>query len=703
MPVMTHERVKQAALFLLYGGVALLCFLPLMFPGGILTVDDSAHCYLPDFLNGPYLINPHLALGYPTFSNPDGATFYPLRLFLQLVGVHLLKLPLLSFNLYLLLTYAMAGLFCHLFLRKLTGRFLPSLFGGLTYMLGSAMGLRWEHPPILNALAWWPLLLLAMEMARERPGKKPLAIGALAVGMMILGSHPQYWIYVVLASAVYGLFRLPNEKKAAFAGYVTLMFALGVLIGAAQALPTLELYGSFGRAGMDYVGTLENQVEPVRFLHAVAPRFPRFLFWNLPTNNNVDYQEVAFYFGLAPFLLALYALFFVRMPRSLRAWLMVAMGLAVCLALGDRTPLARWLASVPVVGNFRCLGRALFICVMGGVISSAIAMEHLLTTSRVRPVFLWLLVAVTVVDLALFNQFAGGHLGMYRSYSGHFPAGDALSDLRAEKIGYQRVVDLSDELLKGDRASVHKIDVASNMRSWDDESLDENFYLRLLSAMRGEIPGSHLPALMGVRYSLQLNATARPPLPGWERRPFADERFQLYERTGSRGVAWVVPSTSTASRKRILEEFQQERVDPYERAFVEHEPKTPASAGGTVNVAGRSRLSWTMEAQTTGPSFLVFSERHHPAWRVWVDGQPAKVERTNGLFLGVPLPTGGKHTIVWRFLPWSLAVGCLVSALGLGFVVFLLRRAERGNAHIARIPKLELSGLPTNPGQPELA
>ena len=72
---------------------------------------------------------------------------------------------------------------------------------------------------------------------------------------------------------------------------------------------------------------------------------------------------------------------------------------------------------------------------------------------------------------------------------------------------------------------------------------------------------------------------------------------------------------------------------------------------------------------------------YHPAWRAWVDGQPARVYATNLVMRGVLVPAGAT-SLELRFVPFMASwpgIGLLAAGLVLGGLIFgLLRHFTRG-------------------------
>ena len=85
---------------------------------------------------------------------------------------------------------------------------------------------------------------------------------------------------------------------------------------------------------------------------------------------------------------------------------------------------------------------------------------------------------------------------------------------------------------------------------------------------------------------------------------------------------------------------------------------------------------------TTVATVLLFNDRHDPNWKVWVDGQPAKLLRANFIMRGIALTasTAG-HKVEWRYDPparslhISMAAGIVGLLIG-GAGIFCGRRED---------------------------
>ena len=76
-----------------------------------------------------------------------------------------------------------------------------------------------------------------------------------------------------------------------------------------------------------------------------------------------------------------------------------------------------------------------------------------------------------------------------------------------------------------------------------------------------------------------------------------------------------------------------------------------------------------VETDMVHPGFLIFSDSYHPDWKVFVNGKTGRIFLANMLVRGVFLEKG-KHTVSFRFQPFSFYIGGLMSAITL--IVLLL-------------------------------
>jgi hypothetical protein len=267
----------------------------------------------------PYALS--AAGGTPLLANSQSAPFYPINFLFYALPASLVWY---GFGLTGALHMGIAVFAAYRFLRRLELRRSACLLGASAFGL-SAPVITWLALPTFLAVACWiPCLLLAVRGACAG-GKRSVAYGvgaAACVGLMLLAGHLQIALYGLMLGAAYAVFRLVAEcrgdRAAAGRAAATLVaaLALGILFALPQLLPAVELSRNSHRAAAGPTGESYGQyistALPVRSLATLLlpnffghpnPAGPNDWYWN--TNN---YAEWALYAGVAPLLLAGFAL-----------------------------------------------------------------------------------------------------------------------------------------------------------------------------------------------------------------------------------------------------------------------------------------------------------------------------------------------------------------------------------------------------------
>ncbi len=72
--------------------------------------------------------------------------------------------------------------------------------------------------------------------------------------------------------------------------------------------------------------------------------------------------------------------------------------------------------------------------------------------------------------------------------------------------------------------------------------------------------------------------------------------------------------------------------------------------------------------------FLVLLDTYSPGWKAFLDGEPAQIFRTNGIFRGIPIP-GGVHQVQFTYTSPGWNIGRAIT-LGSILIIFFLLLAE---------------------------
>jgi hypothetical protein len=134
--------------------------------------------------------------------------------------------------------------------------------------------------------------------------------------------------------------------------------------------------------------------------------------------------------------------------------------------------------------------------------------------------------------------------------------------------------------------------------------------------------------------------------------------------------AWLVPRTNVvAGPAEALAAVRSPGFDPRATVVLEgragRELSDAGGPSGTVTgVRRRPEGGLELTVQAPRDTYLVLSEVRYPGWRATVDGQEVPVEAANYVLSAVPLQAGARR-ISYRYDPWTVRVGALLSLLSL--------------------------------------
>lgn len=160
---------------------------------------------------------------------------------------------------------------------------------------------------------------------------------------------------------------------------------------------------------------------------------------------------------------------------------------------------------------------------------------------------------------------------------------------------------------------------------------------------------------------------------------YEDDLLKVIENPEALPRAWIVHSAQQVeSGEEALDLLNTGQVDPEETALLEEEPPKLAQpddpSADQASVTEHEADLMRLETASSAPGLLVLSEVYYPAWKAYVDGEPAPVYATDHLLRSVPIPAG-EHTVELRYESWTLRAGMAISSVTLVALAVLVAAA----------------------------
>ena len=325
--------------------------------GSFLAESDIYEQFLPVFLSPITTWSSFEFGGVPAFADPQDTAFYPVHfLFARVVG---------SWNGFIVAAFVMAACFTYAYVYSLTRSRAAAAFAGLAFGLSEAMMERIAHVTTIHAIAWMPLMLLAIDRVRGPRPAPWVVIGAAAIACIILGGHPQVVLYIMYACALYALTGGLVER-AGWRYFVRLAAALvlGVALTAIKAIPLAETTALTARQAMDFGAFVSHANSPAQMLSMLFPAVIH------------EGREAPTYVGLATLVLALAAAWRPFRQWRIAFWLAITI-VALLIGAGDATPVAQLAYHVPMYDRFRVSARHLILASFGLTVLAGFGMAAL--------------------------------------------------------------------------------------------------------------------------------------------------------------------------------------------------------------------------------------------------------------------------------------------------------------------------------------
>lgn len=160
--------------------------------------------------------------------------------------------------------------------------------------------------------------------------------------------------------------------------------------------------------------------------------------------------------------------------------------------------------------------------------------------------------------------------------------------------------------------------------------------------------------------------------------------FGIIEFTGALPKAkrypnWIVRTNQQAALNKLAEP----QFDPLKTVVVMNKGvKPPAEASeendGTATIESYHPKAIRIQTAGSSDGVLLYNDRYHPHWKVYVNGERRPLLRCNSIMRGVEVPAGS-HVVEFRYKPpqWGLAISLSSIALGLWIGCLCLAGGKR--------------------------
>ncbi|MBV8071004.1 MAG: YfhO family protein [Acidobacteriaceae bacterium] len=151
---------------------------------------------------------------------------------------------------------------------------------------------------------------------------------------------------------------------------------------------------------------------------------------------------------------------------------------------------------------------------------------------------------------------------------------------------------------------------------------------------------------------------------------FVGVRYVIVEKTMSNAITKLSSMGYPVVQQDSIREIF-ENPHPKPRAFIARDSTVSSEP---VQIFDYSHDTIRLQCTLREPGSLILTDSWNPGWKAEVDGKQIRIEKADVAFRGLPL-SKGTHLIVFRYKPWAIVVGMVLTAASvslLGAVWILL-------------------------------
>jgi len=183
---------------------------------------------------------PYIYGGYPLIGSHPSFFLYPFTIVLSLF-VRNNHLSSYAVEISLLFQLWLGGIATYFFLKELGVSKISSLFGSILFSFSLPTVVRTQHTGELTGLIWIPIIFYSLMKTSKEKNLLWASLSGLFIGISILGSHIQFYFYLLWVVAFFLLYEIITSKERKKLLLLAIaVITVGLFIAAPRIIPELE-------------------------------------------------------------------------------------------------------------------------------------------------------------------------------------------------------------------------------------------------------------------------------------------------------------------------------------------------------------------------------------------------------------------------------------------------------------------------------
>jgi len=623
-----------------------------------------------------FLWNPYILCGVPFFAHCETGFFYLPNIISQSM------LPADASYKILFLIHILFVAFCiFIYIKFITQNFLAAVISAsICILCGPTVAIITSgNADAIYTLAWLPFLLYTTEKFIKERNKLYLFLTSLGLGMSILAGELQMFSYMLIFLIIYITFSLRRIMKLERAEALKNIFKsifLGILLGAVQVLPTIELTLNSVRF-REYSVAVSDALPFNRALDLILPEL-RFFGGSFSNNGFVVF------FGVL-------CLYFVILAMIKEKKYSLPLGIMIIFLLLSSFGLPSSILYYYFFpfGKYMQSGEELIFPLSTLIAIAAGLGWHFFETKHKRkwiartiiPLFL-------IAEVLLLNHYYLKNVIRYDDRPHRDEENNILNIINNSPDNGRLVHFRADHILLPNIAMSYNIFSAEGfypfvlkryaafMKNIDPTMVSEaggkGKTIEINMINKEEALYSPLLDILNIKYIISSQY-----IKGSRFKLLYDGKCKLYENLSVLPRAFIADKWKVMNNSQdILNQIKRSDFEPRGYIYLEEEPEWSiinANEQGTSSFNAARIIDYkpdkiVIETNTDGKKILFISDTYYPGWHAYIDGAPTKIYRTDYAFRAVAVP-GGRHIITFYYLPFVLKMGSVISLISLFFAI----------------------------------